>query len=170
MIYIYFSESYLRKTSLEVQAAHFGLETLEQQESENSALDQQHELRLANVQREAAREAADRHRHATISWEKSVFFRENPYQSVSFIYASMYRENVHAIHISMQLCKQIATLCNKNRQPAANNQNRSLFPGTDVPRTYVPRCLCSLVPMFPGTNVPRFVLFNCGNSHKPFAN
>ena len=26
------------------------------------------------------------------------FFRENPYQSVSFIYASMYSENVHAIH------------------------------------------------------------------------
>ena len=30
------------------------------------------------------------------------FFSENPYQSVSFIYASMYRENVHAIHITMQ--------------------------------------------------------------------
>ena len=60
------------------------------------------------------------------------FFRENPYQSVSFIYASMlaYSENVHAIHIAMQL-KKIATLrmCslhgNKNRQPAAKNQNRS---------------------------------------------
>ena len=26
------------------------------------------------------------------------FFRENPYQSVSFIYASMYSEHVHAIH------------------------------------------------------------------------
>ena len=25
-----------------------------------------------------------------------------------------------------------------------------MFPGTDVPRTYVPRCLCSPVPMFPG--------------------
>ena len=25
-----------------------------------------------------------------------------------------------------------------------------IFPGTDVPRTYVPRCLCSPVPMFPG--------------------
>ena len=31
-----------------------------------------------------------------------------------------------------------------------------MFPGTDVPRTYVPRCLCSPVPMFPGTDVPRF--------------
>ena len=30
------------------------------------------------------------------------FFRENPYQSVSFIYALMYSENVHAIHIAMQ--------------------------------------------------------------------
>ena len=25
-----------------------------------------------------------------------------------------------------------------------------MFPGTDVPRTYVPRYLCSPVPMFPG--------------------
>ena len=33
------------------------------------------------------------------------FFSENPYQSVSFIYASMYRENVHAIHIAMQFAK-----------------------------------------------------------------
>ena len=31
-----------------------------------------------------------------------------------------------------------------------------MFPGTDVPRTYVPRCLCSPVPMFPGTDVPGF--------------
>ena len=30
------------------------------------------------------------------------FFNENPYQSVSFIYAWMYRENVHEIHIAMQ--------------------------------------------------------------------
>ena len=30
------------------------------------------------------------------------FFSENLYQSVSFIYASMYLENVHAIHIAMQ--------------------------------------------------------------------
>ena len=34
------------------------------------------------------------------------FFAENPYQSVSFIYASMYRENVHAIHIAMQFAKK----------------------------------------------------------------
>ena len=53
------------------------------------------------------------------------FFSENPCQSVSFIYASMYRENVHAIHIAMQFAKKISTLCNKNRQPAANNHNRS---------------------------------------------
>ena len=53
------------------------------------------------------------------------FFNENPYQSVPFIYASMYREKIHAIHIAMQFAKKIATLCNKNRQPAANNQNRS---------------------------------------------
>ena len=42
------------------------------------------------------------------------FFSENPYQSVSFIYASMYRENVHAIHIAMQFAQKIATLCYKN--------------------------------------------------------
>ena len=34
------------------------------------------------------------------------FFSENLYQSVSFIYASMYSENVHAIHIAMQFTKQ----------------------------------------------------------------
>ena len=36
------------------------------------------------------------------------FFSENPYQSVSFIYVSMtlYRENVHAIHIAMQFAKK----------------------------------------------------------------
>ena len=34
------------------------------------------------------------------------FFSENPYQSVSFIDASMYRENVHAIHIAMQFAKK----------------------------------------------------------------
>ena len=45
-----------------------------------------------------------------------------------------------------------------------------MFPGNDVPRTYVPRCLCFPVPMFPGTDVPGFLLFNSGNSHKPFAN
>ena len=50
------------------------------------------------------------------------FFSENPYTSVSFIYASIYRENIHAIHIAMQFAKK---LCNKNRQPAAKNQNRS---------------------------------------------
>ena len=35
------------------------------------------------------------------------FFSENPYQSVSFIYASMYRENVHAIYIAMQFAKNL---------------------------------------------------------------
>ena len=34
------------------------------------------------------------------------FFSENPYTSVSFIYASIYRENVHAIHIAMQFAKK----------------------------------------------------------------
>ena len=53
------------------------------------------------------------------------FFSENPYQSVSFIYASMYRENVHANSYRDAVCKKIETLCNKNRQPAAKNQNRS---------------------------------------------
>ena len=58
-------------------------------------------------------------------WGNPYFFSENPYQSVSFISASMYRENVHAIHITMRFAKQIVTLCKKNRQPAAKNQNRS---------------------------------------------
>ena len=36
------------------------------------------------------------------------FFSENPYQSVSFIYASMYRdENVHAIDIVMEFAKKL---------------------------------------------------------------
>ena len=34
------------------------------------------------------------------------FFSENPYQSVSFIHASKYREKVHAIHIAMQFAKK----------------------------------------------------------------
>ena len=33
-------------------------------------------------------------------------FNENPYQSVSFIYASIYRENVHVIHIAMQFANK----------------------------------------------------------------
>ena len=32
-----------------------------------------------------------------------------------------------------------------------------IFPGTDVPRSYVPRYRCSPVPMFPGTYVPRYL-------------
>ena len=59
-------------------------------------------------------------------WGNPYFFSENLYQSVSFIYASMYRENVHAIHITMRFAKKIVTLCYKNRQhAAAKNQNRS---------------------------------------------
>ena len=58
-------------------------------------------------------------------WGNPYFFSENLYQSVFFIYASMYRENVHAIHIKMRFAKKIVTLCNKNRQPAAKNQNQS---------------------------------------------
>ena len=34
------------------------------------------------------------------------FFSENPYQSVSFIYAWIYRENDHAIHIAMQFASK----------------------------------------------------------------
>ena len=55
------------------------------------------------------------------------FFSENPYQSVSFIDALMYRENVHAIHIAMQFAKKISTLCYKNRQTAAKNENRGFI-------------------------------------------
>ena len=36
----------------------------------------------------------------------SVKIRINPYQSVSFIYASMYRGNVHAIHIVMKFAQK----------------------------------------------------------------
>ena len=43
----------------------------------------------------------------------------------------MYRENVYAIHIAMQFTKKWR-LCNKNRQPAANNQNRPTSPGATV--------------------------------------
>ena len=32
-----------------------------------------------------------------------------------------------------------------------------MLPGTDVPRTYVPRYRCSPVPMFPGTYVSRYL-------------
>ena len=39
------------------------------------------------------------------------FFSENLYQSVSFIYASMYREYIHAIHIVKQFTQKIETLC-----------------------------------------------------------
>ena len=53
------------------------------------------------------------------------FFSENPYQSVSVIYASMYRENVYAIHIAMHFAKKIETLCNTNRQPAAIKEPKS---------------------------------------------
>ena len=52
-------------------------------------------------------------------WGNLYVFSEKLYQSVSFIYASMYREKVQAIHA---VCKK---MCNKNRQPAAKAQNRS---------------------------------------------
>ena len=39
-------------------------------------------------------------------WGNPYFFSENLYQSVSFICASMYSENVHAIHIAMQFTKK----------------------------------------------------------------
>ena len=42
------------------------------------------------------------------------FFSENPYQSVSFIDASMYRENVHAIHIAMQFAKNLNIMLYKS--------------------------------------------------------
>ena len=38
--------------------------------------------------------------------ENPYFFSANLYQSVSFIYASMYCENIHAIHIAMQFAKK----------------------------------------------------------------
>ena len=39
----------------------------------------------------------------------------------------------------------------------ASNGVSTMFPGTDVPRSYVPRYRCSPVPMFPGTYVPRYL-------------
>ena len=53
-----------------------------------------------------------RSRHATISWGKSVFFQ---WKSVS----------IRILHLCIDVSQKIATLCNKNRQPAAKNQNRS---------------------------------------------
>ena len=53
------------------------------------------------------------------------FFRENPYQSVSFIYASMYSENVHAIHtIPYQFTKKIATLQQRTKIGALGHMAR----------------------------------------------
>ena len=54
------------------------------------------------------------------------FFSENLYKSVSFIYASMYRENVHAIHIAMQFAKK-SRHCVEKKSTASSkkNQNRS---------------------------------------------
>ena len=53
------------------------------------------------------------------------FFRENPYQSVSFIYASMYSENIHAIHtIPYQFTKKIATLQQRTKIGALGHMAR----------------------------------------------
>ena len=53
------------------------------------------------------------------------FFRENPYQSVSFIYASMYSENVHAIHtMPYQFTKKIATLQQRTKIGALGHMAR----------------------------------------------
>ena len=67
------------------------------------------------------------HRHATISWGKSVFFQ---WKSVS----------IRILHLCIDVSrkrsrdpyrdavwKKISTLCNKNRQPAAKTQNRSFI-------------------------------------------
>ena len=51
------------------------------------------------------------------------FFRENPYQSVSLIYASMYSEHVHAIH-TIPVYKKIATLQQRTKIGALGHMAR----------------------------------------------
>ena len=51
------------------------------------------------------------------------FFRENLYQSVSFIYASVYSENVHAIH-TIPVYKKIATLQQRTKIGALGHMAR----------------------------------------------
>ena len=53
------------------------------------------------------------------------FSSENPYKSVSFIYASIYRENVHAIHIAMQFAKKSRHCVLKIDSQHQKNQHRS---------------------------------------------
>ena len=55
------------------------------------------------------------------------FFSENPYQSVSFICINVSRKGKRSrdSYHDAVFCQKIATLCNKNRHPAAKNQNRS---------------------------------------------
>ena len=53
------------------------------------------------------------------------FFSENPYQSVSFIYASMYHKCSRNSYHDAVMQKNGDIVYNKNRQPAAKNQNRS---------------------------------------------
>ena len=57
--------------------------------------------------------------------ENPYFFSENLYQSVSFIYASMYRENVHAIHIVMQFAKKSRHCVLKIDSQQVKDKNRS---------------------------------------------
>ena len=56
------------------------------------------------------------------------FFSENPYQSVSFICINVSRKRSRDSYHDAVFAKKIATLCNKNRHPAAKNQNRSFSP------------------------------------------
>ena len=52
------------------------------------------------------------------------FFSENPYTRIIHLCIDLSRKRSRDSYRDA-VCKKIATLCNKNRQPAANNQNRS---------------------------------------------
>ena len=52
------------------------------------------------------------------------FFSETLYQSVSFICIEVSQKRLRDSYRDA-VCKKIMTLCNKNWQPAAKNQNRS---------------------------------------------
>ena len=69
------------------------------------------------------------HRHATISWGKSVFFqRKSVSIRILHICINVSRKRSRDSYHDAVFAKKIATLCNKNRHPAAKNQNRSFRP------------------------------------------
>ena len=68
------------------------------------------------------------YRHATISWGKSVFFQwKSVYIRIIHLCIDLSRKRSRDSYRDA-VCKKIAMLCNKNRQPAAKNQNQSFRP------------------------------------------